>query len=386
MSIKSQAARRRNSYIEIASNPLESGEVDENKDRKLEIVTSCSLIERDEFSELMLLFSGSGDNASKLKYLETKKDKYLFSSADMIQLLDLIPSKKTQIAMIEMLGPRLTDPKKRADDILGRFRFSEEKKIVQEVLKMRAHRQNCDMYSTSRVPFHSMKRNNRDRSSRNRRNLDPFASRSPSSGESEVPAVGVVENCISASQNKLSTKKYEVDEGVSSCTQRQDENSVIDTAKQASDTAEDEVNSPCNTYFVEEGQEINSRSVFTTNNMSSVHDSASNDGADCTSQNISGGVIDDSTTPSNGPDTPSQCVEELERSTRSLSDSPFKGSETRDSHSLEQDDRTDDVISGVEAFSFDEKFRPNIQESKPMDTKRKAGGFISTILQNMHLR
>ena len=53
--------------------------------------------------------------------------------------------------MIEIIGPRLTDPKQRAEDITNRFRFSEEKRVVQEVLKSRAHTLGCNMYGSSKA-------------------------------------------------------------------------------------------------------------------------------------------------------------------------------------------------------------------------------------------
>ena len=91
------------------------------------------------------------DNAEKLKLLESHKQGFLFTSDNLISLLDLIVSKKTQISIIESIGPRLTDPKTRSEDIIGRFRFAEEKRIVQEVLKMRAQTLNCSMYGTPRT-------------------------------------------------------------------------------------------------------------------------------------------------------------------------------------------------------------------------------------------
>lgn len=69
---------------------------------------------------------------------------------ELIRLLDCIPSKKTQIAVIEMIGPRLTDPKKCSNEILNRFRFAEEKQTVQDILKARAVTQNSGLYATKK--------------------------------------------------------------------------------------------------------------------------------------------------------------------------------------------------------------------------------------------
>jgi hypothetical protein len=37
-----------------------------------------------------------------------------------------------------MIGPRLVDPKSRANDFIGMFRYSEEKKQVEDILKARS--------------------------------------------------------------------------------------------------------------------------------------------------------------------------------------------------------------------------------------------------------
>ena len=58
MSIKSQAARRRNSYVEIASNPLEGGgSEDSPRDRKLEILSDCTRISLDEMNSMKSIFT-----------------------------------------------------------------------------------------------------------------------------------------------------------------------------------------------------------------------------------------------------------------------------------------------------------------------------------------
>ena len=92
----------------------------------------------------------SVDNIAKLKHIEKKKQGLLFTSENLITLLELIPSIKTQISIIESLGPRLIDPKSRAEAIIGRYRFAEDKRLVQDVLKMRAHTLSCNVYGGPR--------------------------------------------------------------------------------------------------------------------------------------------------------------------------------------------------------------------------------------------
>jgi hypothetical protein len=51
--------------------------------------------------------------------------------------MDLTLSVKTRIAMIQHVGPRLIDPRAKATQFVGMFRYSEEKEKVESVLKAR---------------------------------------------------------------------------------------------------------------------------------------------------------------------------------------------------------------------------------------------------------
>lgn len=81
----------------------------------------------------------ASDNEKKIKAVDELKNAFLFSSDDLLQILDTTPSVKTRIRMIGLIGPRLTDPKAKASEILGLFRYAEEKNQVEEILKHRAH-------------------------------------------------------------------------------------------------------------------------------------------------------------------------------------------------------------------------------------------------------
>ena len=70
--------------------------------------------------------------------MDKDKSGYLFSSEDLFQLIDITESVKTRLSIIEMIGPRLVDPKSRANDFIGMFRYSEEKKQVEDILKARS--------------------------------------------------------------------------------------------------------------------------------------------------------------------------------------------------------------------------------------------------------
>jgi hypothetical protein len=47
-------------------------------------------------------------------------------------------SIRTKLAMIDMIGPRLTDPKAKMEEFLGLFRYADEKSKVEDVLKARS--------------------------------------------------------------------------------------------------------------------------------------------------------------------------------------------------------------------------------------------------------
>jgi hypothetical protein len=164
------ANRRRNSYVEIAVNPFESGIKNE---QKLELVSDSVSISSELFEELLTVLRSLScsnnsnrynnshpislfvkysisDSSEIVKYLSDHKNGFLFSSHELIQILDLIPSKRTQIAIIEMIGPRLTDPKKGSSELVERFRYAEEKKIVQDILKARAVTQNSNIYASKK--------------------------------------------------------------------------------------------------------------------------------------------------------------------------------------------------------------------------------------------
>jgi len=77
------------------------------------------------------------NNVDRLDMLDKLKTPYLFSSAHLIKVCELTPSIKTKIEMIKMLGPRLVDPTAESGTLLDMFRFSEEKAVVEKVLKDR---------------------------------------------------------------------------------------------------------------------------------------------------------------------------------------------------------------------------------------------------------
>jgi hypothetical protein len=86
------------------------------------------------------------NNEKRLEILEIRKTDYLFSSEDLLKVLDVTPSVKTKISMIAYIGPRLIDPKTKSDYLIASFRFSEEKRIVEAILKARVQTLNASVF------------------------------------------------------------------------------------------------------------------------------------------------------------------------------------------------------------------------------------------------
>ena len=79
--------------------------------------------------------------------LETLKEPYLFCSDDLIAIVEITPSIKTKIEMINIIGPRLVDPSAKVSTFTGMFRFTEDKNTVEEVLKTRMNAINAAQFT-----------------------------------------------------------------------------------------------------------------------------------------------------------------------------------------------------------------------------------------------
>ena len=71
--------------------------------------------------------------------MELEKDPYLFTSLQLEEIVRTTPSLKTRLSMIALLGPRLIDPNGRITVFTDMFRFADDKRAVEEVLKSRAN-------------------------------------------------------------------------------------------------------------------------------------------------------------------------------------------------------------------------------------------------------
>jgi hypothetical protein len=105
---------------------------------KVENLSDCVMIPDDVNKKLFKKLQAQEQNIDVLTILEEEKVPYLFTSEKLLLLVSCTESLKTKITMIRMIAPRLTDPKAKMDDFLGLFRFSEQKKAIEDALKARA--------------------------------------------------------------------------------------------------------------------------------------------------------------------------------------------------------------------------------------------------------
>lgn len=86
------------------------------------------------------------ENEDRLILLETLKEPYLFTSSNLEKIVNITVSLKTRMSMIGLIGPRLTDPNAKISTFTDMFRFSEEKKSVEDILKARTNTLNASQF------------------------------------------------------------------------------------------------------------------------------------------------------------------------------------------------------------------------------------------------
>ena len=120
-----------------SNNPLASGSIGSVAPRKADILVGAVPITDAQWTTLLARVTSCKDNEERLVLLDREKVPYLFTSAQLMALLEVTLSVKTRISMIQHVGPRLIDPRTKATQFVALFRYSEEKEKVEEVLKAR---------------------------------------------------------------------------------------------------------------------------------------------------------------------------------------------------------------------------------------------------------
>lgn len=158
---------RRGSAVQVVSNPLVTAVNSSSNQLKSLTLTDANPISTAELKDfigslkacrfvlhlfvmLCIILTQNNiisENQQILDTIDSEKYPYLFTSADLLQILDITTSIKTRIAIIAMLGPRITDPRTGMDKALSLFRFAEEKSQVEEVFKSRMQVLNGSMFT-----------------------------------------------------------------------------------------------------------------------------------------------------------------------------------------------------------------------------------------------
>ena len=86
------------------------------------------------------------ENEERLILLEILKEPYLFTSSNLEKIVTITVSLKTRMSMIGLIGPRLTDPNSKITIFTDMFRFSEDKKSVEDILKARTNTLNASQF------------------------------------------------------------------------------------------------------------------------------------------------------------------------------------------------------------------------------------------------
>ena len=121
-----------------SENPFLQGGGKSSQSKKFEQLGGTILISEAAWSSLLTRMKAFSTNEERLSFLETEKLPFLFSSLQLMTMVETItPSVKTRLAMISHIGPRLIDPKAKASQLIALFRYVEEKEKVEAILKAR---------------------------------------------------------------------------------------------------------------------------------------------------------------------------------------------------------------------------------------------------------
>ena len=131
--------KNKRSSFENYANPYDTtGTRTNERTNVYENLGDAKLINLNDFEELLTSLEQEEDNECRIHLLSERKIQFLFTSKNLIELLNITPSVKTRIQFVKEVGPRLIDPKSLSVTIIDMFRYSEEKRKVEMVLKSRA--------------------------------------------------------------------------------------------------------------------------------------------------------------------------------------------------------------------------------------------------------
>ena len=101
------------------------------------VIGNASLIMDADWLVFFASIKKCDSNEEIIFNIEREKIPFLFTSEQLMALIETTLSVKTRLSMIAHVGPRLVDPKAKANQFIQLFRYAEEKERVESILKMR---------------------------------------------------------------------------------------------------------------------------------------------------------------------------------------------------------------------------------------------------------
>lgn len=116
---------------------------------KIEVITGAVPISSEELNEFVKILKIFESNEDVINFVEQRKAPYLFSTKDITTILNIVSSIRTKITIILLLSPRLTDPSVALDSLIKLFRYSDEKKVIEDAIKARILTINRSVFKNS---------------------------------------------------------------------------------------------------------------------------------------------------------------------------------------------------------------------------------------------
>eukprot|EP01038_Epipyxis_sp_PR26KG_P011462 gene11462-15354_t len=137
---------KRGSAVYIQSNPLDNGAFTFLQNFRVELLADAKQINEEQLNDLLTQLKNASNNQAICAIIEREKNPYLFNSEDLTKLLDVTTSLPTKKTIINLIVPRLSDPRAKLDYFVGLFRFVEDKTQVEEVFKNRTEAMRSSLF------------------------------------------------------------------------------------------------------------------------------------------------------------------------------------------------------------------------------------------------
>jgi hypothetical protein len=133
-----KAQRRRSSLGLSGQSRRASWDITQTILQEKRVLSSTAVVSEEDLAAFIETLTDAGDNDEKATLVEGFVEGKYFSCAQIVAICDTTPSLKTKHAFLALLIPRCTDPNEGGASITGMFRFTADKGIAADALKIRA--------------------------------------------------------------------------------------------------------------------------------------------------------------------------------------------------------------------------------------------------------